>query len=103
MVLGLAGAPRVGLILFLMLLTALTEGIGLLLLVPVLQALDPGSAAAGGLGELVPEWARSLGPLLSIFVVLVVARSLAEGWHRYESARLTARVVDGLRARALAA
>ena len=50
----LAGAPRVALILALMLVTSLTEGIGLLLLVPVLQSLDPGTAPGGVLGRLLP-------------------------------------------------
>ena len=103
MVLRLAGAPRLALILALMLVTALTEGIGLLLLVPVLQALDPGAASTGGLGELIPPGLRSLGTLLVLFVLLVIARAVAGGWHRYVAAQLTARVIDGLRARALAA
>lgn len=98
----LAGAPRIALILALMLTTSLTEGVGLLLLVPILQALDPG-ASAGSLARLLPEALRSLGVLLGAFVLLVAARALAGGWHRYEAARLTARVIDGLRARALSA
>jgi len=103
MVLHLAGARRVAAILALMLVIALTEGIGLLLLVPVLQALDPGAAADGGPAGLLPEALRSLGLLLAMFVALVLVRALAEVGHRYQSARLTARVIDGLRARALSA
>ena len=75
----LAGAPRMALILALMLTTSLTEGVGLLLLVPILQALDPG-ASAGSLARLLPEALRSLGVLLGAFVLLVAARALAGGW-----------------------
>jgi ATP-binding cassette subfamily C protein len=103
MVLGLAGTPRVALILALMLVTAVTEGVGLLLLVPVLQALDPGAPSNAGLSALLPDALRSLGMLLAVFVGLVTTRAVAAGWHQYEAARLTARVVDGLRARTLAA
>ena len=103
MVLQLAGVPRLALILALMLATAVTEGVGLLLLVPVLQALDPAAGTGGGLGGLVPEGLRSLGTLLVLFLGLVIARAVAASWHLYEAARLTARVIDGLRARALAA
>ena len=104
MVFRLAGAPRVALILVLMLTTALTEGIGLLLLVPMLQSLDGGGGAGGGaLGRLLPLGSQPLAVLLALFVALVVVRALAGGWHQYLSARLTARVIDGLRARALSA
>ena len=103
MVLGLAGPGRVALILALMLTSALTEGIGLILLVPVLQSLDAGGAGAGGLGGLVPLGSQPLGVLLAAFVALVALRALATGWHQYEAVRLTARVIDGLRTRALAA
>ena len=99
----LAGAPRVALILALMLVTSLTEGIGLLLLVPVLQSLDPGTAPGGVLGRLLPGAEAPLAILLALFVLLVIVRAGAAGWHQYESVRLTARIVDGLRARALAA
>jgi ATP-binding cassette subfamily C protein len=101
-VLRLAGAPRVALILALMLVTALTEGFGLLLLVPILQALDP-ATPAGGLAGLLPPALQSLGMLLAVFVALVSVRALAGGAHQYVAADLTARIVDGLRARALAA
>jgi ATP-binding cassette subfamily C protein len=103
MVLRLAGGRRVALILALMLATSLTEGVGLLLLVPILQALDPNAASAGSFGSLLPAGLRSLGMLLVVFVALVTIRAIAGGRHQYESARLTARVLDGLRARALAA
>ena len=102
MVARLAGAPRIALILALMLVTALTEGFGLLLLVPILQALDP-AAPAGGLAGMLPSALRSLGMLLILFVGLVTVRALAAGGYQFVAANLTARIVDGLRTRALSA
>ena len=102
LVLALAGARRLALILALMFAVALTEGFGLLLMVPILQSLEPG-AAPGGIAAWLPLGGQPLAALLALFVALVAARALAGGWQRFESARLTARVIDGLRARALAA
>jgi len=99
----LAGPARVALILALMLVSSLTEGVGLLLLVPVLQSLDPGAAPGAGFGALLPGGEAPLAVLLALFVLLVVVRAVASGWHQHEAVHLTARIVDGLRARALAA
>ena len=45
----------------------------------------------------------SLGLLLTVFVALVAVRVAAAGWRRILTTQLTARIVDGLRARALSA
>jgi len=101
MMLGLVSGPRVALVLGLMLVSALTEGVGLLLLVPVLQSLDASGASSGGLSDLIPFGPQPLAALLALFVALVILRAVAAACHQYESARLTARIIDGLRARAL--
>lgn len=83
-------------------LAALTEGLGLVLLVPMLGALtapgkDPGriGAALHDLG--VP---LALGPLLLLFVALVLARALVLLARNRASLELELTVVDGLRRRA---
>ena len=53
-VLDLAGRPRVALIMAQMLLVGLTEGVGLLLLVPILESLDQADASSGIVGRLLP-------------------------------------------------
>jgi len=103
LVLDLAGIPRVALLLTLMLVSALTEGVGLLLLVPVLQSLEAKNQAGIWSENLPLLGQQPLAILLAVFVALVVVRAVALGWHQYEASRLTARVIDGLRARALAA
>jgi ATP-binding cassette subfamily C protein len=101
--LSLAGRWRAAGIVALTLVTGLTEGIGLLLLVPLLQALEGQWAEAGPWATWWPWATPSLGALLAVFVALVTVRAAAGGWRQYLAARLTGRVVDGLRARALAA
>jgi ATP-binding cassette subfamily C protein len=103
MLVGLAGAGRVALILVLMVIVGLTEGIGLLLLVPILQSLDTGQGPSGAIARLLPFGHASLGLLLAGFVLLVAMRAIASGWRAIASGQATACVVDGLRTRALAA
>ena len=100
---ALAGTWRMVGILALMLLVGLTEGIGLLMLVPMLESLAPTGQPAGAMTRWLPVQMAPLPVLLVLFVLLVAVRVIAAGWREYEAARLTARVVDGLRARALAA
>jgi ATP-binding cassette subfamily C protein len=102
MLFRLAGPGRVALIVALMVACGLTEGIGLLLLAPIIASLDSTAGPAGPLGSFLPQ-SVPLGLLLAGFVALVAIRALATGWRLYHAAKLTARVVDGLRARALAA
>ena len=64
LVLALAGARRLALILALMFAVALTEGFGLLLMVPILQSLEPG-AAPGGIAAWLPLGGQPLAALRS--------------------------------------
>lgn len=88
-----------------MLASGLTEGIGIVLLVPMLGALGGVGGAAGGLGAFV----RRLGvpvepaPLLALFVALVLVRALIVHARAVVGARLQSDVVDGLRQRAWSA
>ncbi|HEY6814996.1 MAG TPA: hypothetical protein VI168_05610, partial [Croceibacterium sp.] len=102
--LGYARRGRIALVVGLMLLVGLTEGLGLLMLVPILQSLVPGAAAPGALGWL-PGGVGSLPlpALLAIFVLLVALRALATLWQQVEATILNARIVDGLRCRAMEA
>jgi ATP-binding cassette subfamily C protein len=102
MVLAFARPGRAALVLALMLLVGLTEGLGLLMIVPILQSLVPGAVVPGGLGWLVGGTAAvGLGTLLAAFVVLVALRAAAMLWQRVEAVALNARIVDGLRCRAM--
>lgn len=96
----IAGPARIVALLALMLVVGLSEGIGLLLLVPLLQAVD------GGAGAMLPGIVRPLqgwplGHLLLAFVALIAMRSLAAGMQRYFGQRMALRVVNLLRNRAV--
>lgn len=102
MALELARPGRALLVLGLMVFVGFTEGLGLLMIVPILQSLVPASAPPGALARLFGETGPpSLGVLLAIFVLLVALRAAAGLWQRVESTRLNARIVDGLRCRAM--
>ncbi|MHA6317749.1 ATP-binding cassette domain-containing protein [Altererythrobacter sp. CAU 1778] len=84
----------------LMLLVGLTEGIGLLLLVPLLGLL----ASDSGIG--IPGFAPlPVAPkmLLAGFVVIVTLRALAQYWRQQTALEVEVRIVDGLRRRAVGA
>lgn len=90
----------------LMMLSAATEGLGLVLLVPMLGALQPGSSPGGGLiSKVIADLGISaaLGPMLLLFVVLIVARAVVGHFTRLASLILRSQIVDGLRLRAWAA
>jgi ATP-binding cassette subfamily C protein len=100
--LALAGPGRALTVVLLMLFTGFTEGLGLLMIVPILQTLVPGAAPPGALGWLFgAAGAPSLGVLLAAFVLLVALRAGAGMWQRLEATGLNARIVDGLRCRAV--
>ncbi len=100
LLIALGGPGRLLAIVALAVITGLTEGVGLLMLVPILQTFGTGD---GMFARYVPLGTWSLGALLAAFVGLVATRAVAAGLRQHEGARMTARVVDGLRARALAA
>ncbi|MFC3174974.1 ATP-binding cassette domain-containing protein [Novosphingobium bradum] len=83
--------------------SALTEGLGLVLLVPMVAML--GASAPEGAGGLA-AWLRRIGfapgleALLALFVALVAVRGLVGAVRDVAALRLEARVVDRLRLRA---
>ncbi|WP_284123989.1 ABC transporter ATP-binding protein [Parerythrobacter aestuarii] len=106
--LELADRRRIALVVALSVLGALTEGIGFVLLVPLL-ALVVGEEDGGGLLSPVyrwfdaMNWEPSLGVLLAVFAGLVILRAAADYARLVISMRQSIAIVDGLRARALAA
>ncbi len=93
-------APRVAV---LQIAAALTEGIGLVLLVPLLAGLaGPGSAMGGPLAGAIADLGlgRNLPALLALFVVLVAARAALVMARNRAALTLELALVDGLRQRA---
>lgn len=103
-------APRgwAGGLLVLMILGSLTEGIGLLLLVPLLDVLGGQAEDRNPIVQHLVAALRavglplSLGSLLSVFVALIVLRSLVQHARERLRASLQHRVVDTLRQRCFA-
>ncbi len=89
----------------LMVLSALTEGFGVLLLVPLLGLLDASHASARGPAHALREAAQAIGfvptaaGLLGAFVVLVACRSVIQLARERQGVDLEHRVVDRLRER----
>jgi ATP-binding cassette subfamily C protein len=97
------GWRRAALLAGLMLAAGLAEALGLILLVPMLEALGaaPGSTALpSGLAALLPT---RLGPLLALFVALVVLRAGLAGARNLAQLHFETALVDGLRNRAWSA
>lgn len=92
--------PRALWLVALMVWSALTESLGLMLLVPLLAALEPGTAGAVGswLAELGVE--LGLGQALLLFVGLVALRALINLARGSATLQLEIGVVDQLRNRA---
>lgn len=85
------------------LVLAATEGIGLILLVPMLAVLAPGGTGApAGLAAGLQRagFPTGLGPLLALFVILVSLRAAATLARDVTALRFEAALVDGLRDRA---
>lgn len=99
--LGQLDLRRAPLLLGLMLLSGLTEGLGLMLVIPLLGAVS-GDTGHGRVASWFAEWGIpvQLGPLLAIFVGLVVFRAVVQHIQEIERFKLEAGVVDRLRARA---
>lgn len=91
--------PRAAAVVALSVASAVTEGLGLILLVPMLQALDGGvGPTVGGLDFL--RLSESLPILLALFVVLVVLRAALNLARQLATQALQVSLVDGLRIRA---
>ena len=95
------GAPAAFLGL-LMIASALTEGIGLLLLIPMLGVLGAGDQSGGRIAAVLTSLGipMQLGPLLAIFVALVLLRGVIRYAHALAALRFQLTLVDGLRTRA---
>ncbi|QKG70832.1 ABC transporter ATP-binding protein [Erythrobacter mangrovi] len=98
--LDLAGAHRLAALVLLSAIGAITEGFGLVLLVPMVGTLTGGLALVD-LPFPLPHW--SLATLLALFMALVVLRSLVDMARALSAQRLEVAVVDELRRRAVAA
>ena len=101
-------ATRAAALALLMLLASLTEGIGLLLLVPLIGAVSGDAAAAGPVRGLVDAIAATgisvtLSGLLILFVALVALRSAIQFAREQVGMRIERHLIDDLRARAYAA
>ena len=99
----LRAAPRATVAsLVLMVLVALTEGAGLLLLLPLLAlaGVDTGGPAASGLlAKVAPYIPHSLGAALLLYVAIVAARSALEFAESVASVRVQVEVTRSLRER----
>ncbi len=82
--------------------SAAIEGLGLILLVPMLQALGGSTAPQGSVGRLAASLGvpSSISGLLGLFVVLVFVRGALNMTRQLAAQRLEASLVDGLRTRA---
>ncbi|MBW8784795.1 MAG: ABC transporter ATP-binding protein [Novosphingobium sp.] len=95
-------APQFGRLVALLVLSAISEGAGLLMLVPMLTVLGH---PVGGTGRVAMTLHAlgiplSLGPLLAIFVALVVVRAIVAHLRALSTDQLQLSVVDTLRGRA---
>jgi len=100
-VLALAPRRATSLVLLLMLITGLTEGIGIVLLVPLLNAMVP-TTADHKASSLVTwlDWlglGQSVGPVLLLILALVFLRTMLVYWQQLQTSRLVNHVVDTLR------
>lgn len=91
--------PRIAVLLALMVLTAATEGLGLVLLVPMLELLGSDAGLVGGMLHRLGLEPR-LDALLILFAGLVTLRALVVHWRALAGLRLETAVVDSLRERA---
>lgn len=82
--------------------SALTEGVGLILLVPMLDVLNRGTGAAGSFGRLLAGSGLpvTLPVLLALFVALVLVRGVLNFLRLLTARSLEVALADGLRHRA---
>lgn len=96
----LRGVPRVGWVMVLSIMSSLTEGLGLLMLIPILAAIeDRGSAVRRVIDRLGLPDAQAVLLVLALGVAIVVARALIGRTTRLEQRRLEFHVIDDLRRR----
>ena len=93
------GAPRLVRAVFIVLCSTVAESLGLLLLVPLLQLVD-GQGKTAALQWLLAHGVQpTLGPVLALFVALMLLRSWLARWRDLELLALRLEYVDALRAR----
>ncbi|HCF25055.1 MULTISPECIES: ABC transporter ATP-binding protein [unclassified Novosphingobium] len=92
--------PRIAWLLALMAISAATEGLGLVLLVPLLGSLGQGDPGGIGAALTALGMPTRLGPLLILFVALVTLRAVIVQLRALAGHRFETEVVDGLRRRA---
>lgn len=96
-------------LLLLMVVSSLTEGIGLLLLVPLLETLQGPDTKSPSVVRRALKFldvfgaGQSLGGLLMVFLLLVLLRVAVQYWRELLGARLQYRLVDRLRERCFSA
>jgi ATP-binding cassette subfamily C protein len=89
----------------LIVLITLTEGVGLLTLVPLLAVAGFGDAGAGGVGGLITSAFAAAGlepelkPLLLLFVLVSIGRAVLQRWQTVNLASLTEAFLHHLRMR----
>ena len=86
---------------FLMVLGALTEGIGIILLVPLLTVLGEGGADGGRVAAIMAELGvpMRLDAMLALFVALVIVRGLITYYRSLVAMRFEMVLIDRLRTR----
>lgn len=86
---------------FLMVLGAITEGIGIVLLVPLLTILGDGTADGGRIGEIMGRLGvpMRLDAMLALFVALVIVRGLITYYRALVAMRFEMTLIDRLRTR----
>ncbi|MDT0577033.1 ABC transporter ATP-binding protein [Croceicoccus sp. F390] len=92
---------RIAIALALMILVGLTEGLSLVILIPLLAAVDPGGAAEMGRLPLIGDWLGTLTlslPLLLVgFVLLIAVQAMLARAKSLYLARTMHRAIDQLR------
>ncbi len=87
----------------LMVLCGLTEGLGIAIVIPLLQVMQPSPEATGSLSSMLLSASGTFGdlvkpaPLLTLFVALVCLRSLIQFGREQQAVRLQHALVDHLR------
>ncbi|MCB2087788.1 MAG: ABC transporter ATP-binding protein [Sphingomonadaceae bacterium] len=105
----LAGANRLAGLSVLTMLVAASEGIGFLLLVPLLAQLVPQASTTDSAASPLSAWlaqsdfSPSLAGLLALFVCIIGLRAVADFIRALAAHELNVRIVDGLRAKAMGA
>lgn len=86
---------------FLMVLGAITEGIGIVLLVPLLTILGDGASDGGRIGAAMVQLGlpMRLDAMLALFVALVIVRGLITYYRALVAMRFEMVLIDRLRAR----